>query len=442
MNIYNVIANIHKEVRKLKFEVCCLQNDIATDCPEISAQAGNIISCLADGIFASAPAGGIPGAENGLSILGSGNVGLGGNLTEPSTNIGLDGNVLLISNSDNSLFSVWNEGGASTTRTTENYVAEIFVGDAIDGINLAFTDIIGSTLSNITLTGIPNAAIQLSTQLSTITIGTQNAESYMSISSGVLGLGPGTADPIEPISNAFGSIYYNSATNAFRGRESTGWVNFLTGSANRGLTYNSTTNLVQLGQTVGQAGNPAALTSDIEIPLTDNFMMWITNGAGGNSGIQIGGTALGGGWAFRVTGDDNLTSFAPTVTGGSTAIVGVNPVINDAGTNFNVFQVAPSNNASGPNTKIVRFGTSAGVNFIQYIDGTIHIGDPGIGDANRVPSAKVAILSTTQGILFPKMTTAQRDAIASPVIGLVIFNTTTNKLNVRGAAAWEEVTSV
>lgn len=56
-------------------------------------------------------------------------------------------------------------------------------------------------------------------------------------------------------------------------------------------------------------------------------------------------------------------------------------------------------------------------------------------------SAKVQIDSTTQGFLPPRMTVAQRDAIASPAAGLIIYNTTTNKLNVRVAAAWEAITS-
>lgn len=43
----------------------------------------------------------------------------------------------------------------------------------------------------------------------------------------------------------------------------------------------------------------------------------------------------------------------------------------------------------------------------------------------------------------PKMTTTQRDALAAAdrPEGLVIYNTTTHKLNVRTAAAWEVVTS-
>jgi hypothetical protein len=39
------------------------------------------------------------------------------------------------------------------------------------------------------------------------------------------------------------------------------------------------------------------------------------------------------------------------------------------------------------------------------------------------------------------MTTAQRDAITSVPAGLMIYNTTTNKLNFYNGSAWEAVTS-
>lgn len=45
------------------------------------------------------------------------------------------------------------------------------------------------------------------------------------------------------------------------------------------------------------------------------------------------------------------------------------------------------------------------------------------------------------GFAIPKYTTTARDAIASPVEGTLIYNTTTHKLNIRVAAAWEAVTS-
>ncbi len=42
------------------------------------------------------------------------------------------------------------------------------------------------------------------------------------------------------------------------------------------------------------------------------------------------------------------------------------------------------------------------------------------------PSAMLDVQSTTSGLLLPRMTTSQRDAIADPAIGLTIFNTETN----------------
>ena len=38
-------------------------------------------------------------------------------------------------------------------------------------------------------------------------------------------------------------------------------------------------------------------------------------------------------------------------------------------------------------------------------------------------------------------TTTERDALTSPATGVVIFNTTTSKLNTYTGAAWEEITS-
>lgn len=49
--------------------------------------------------------------------------------------------------------------------------------------------------------------------------------------------------------------------------------------------------------------------------------------------------------------------------------------------------------------------------------------------------------STSKGFLPPRMTQAQRDAIASPVAGLSIYNTDTNKLNIHNGTSWGEVGS-
>jgi len=51
-------------------------------------------------------------------------------------------------------------------------------------------------------------------------------------------------------------------------------------------------------------------------------------------------------------------------------------------------------------------------------------------------SAILDISSTSKGFLLPRMTTGQRDAIASPAEGLMIFNTTTHTLNLRDNSTW------
>jgi hypothetical protein len=64
------------------------------------------------------------------------------------------------------------------------------------------------------------------------------------------------------------------------------------------------------------------------------------------------------------------------------------------------------------------------------------------GTFTDIASARLAVNSTTQGFLPPRMTTTQKNAIASPVAGLVVYDTTLNKLCVRTASSWETITSI
>jgi len=64
------------------------------------------------------------------------------------------------------------------------------------------------------------------------------------------------------------------------------------------------------------------------------------------------------------------------------------------------------------------------------------------GYAVNEASSLVTINSTTRGFLPPRMTTAQKNAIATPAAGLMVYDTTLNKLCVRTAAAWETITSI
>jgi hypothetical protein len=54
-------------------------------------------------------------------------------------------------------------------------------------------------------------------------------------------------------------------------------------------------------------------------------------------------------------------------------------------------------------------------------------------------SAKLEISSTTQGFLPPRMTTTQKNAIASPATGLVVYDSTTNKLQCYNGSTWNDL---
>lgn len=60
----------------------------------------------------------------------------------------------------------------------------------------------------------------------------------------------------------------------------------------------------------------------------------------------------------------------------------------------------------------------------------------GIGTTTPAASAQLDVTSTSRGFLPPRMTTTNRDAIASPAAGLVIYNITTNSLEIRTSTAW------
>ena len=87
--------------------------------------------------------------------------------------------------------------------------------------------------------------------------------------------------------------------------------------------------------------------------------------------------------------------------------------------------------------RIYNYGTASTALFVKSNTGNV-----GIGTTSPNAAAAVDVTSTTKGFLPPRMTTTQRTAIASPPAGLMIYNTTSNKLNVYNGTAWEVITSL
>lgn len=131
-------------------------------------------------------------------------------------------------------------------------------------------------------------------------------------------------------------------------------------------------------------------------------------------GFTAAGTLVGATSNYGFTAD---ASTASAVTTGKT-VVGfrsAHPIATGGGTSWNFYA-----SGTAPN----------------YMSGVLTI-----GTTTPNAAAKVQIDSTTQGFLPPRMTTTQRNAISSPPAGLMIYNSTTNKLNFYNGTAWEAVTS-
>ena len=66
-------------------------------------------------------------------------------------------------------------------------------------------------------------------------------------------------------------------------------------------------------------------------------------------------------------------------------------------------------------------------------------GNVGIGTAAPNASSLLELSSSAKGILIPRMTAAQRDAITSTATGLQVYNTDSNQLNYYNGSAWATV---
>ena len=193
---------------------------------------------------------------------------------------------------------------------------------------------------------------------------------------------------------------------------------------------------VGIGTTSPSAKLHTSLSTDVVANRID-----LSNGQTADA-FQINSFGNTGGDLFRVLGDGKVSIGG---TGNTTRAF----MVKDAGGNG--FQIAQD--TSSPTKGLVMLQDSAAHKIIGYenkpIDfyrgshamrisssQTVSIGK-GASDADA--SSILDLTSTTKGVLLPRMTTTQRDAIASPATGLLIFNTTTKKLDYYSGTAWGQV---
>ena len=148
------------------------------------------------------------------------------------------------------------------------------------------------------------------------------------------------------------------------------------------------------------------------------------------NGTELGGTAMSNNFRTNAgilgsnTGDELSLASIGFTGGGNNISLGIRAYRTSA--------------ASSWNSTAVLLGYDVD-NTVRASTGFLALsanGNMGINTVSPHASAVLDVTSTTKGMLPPRMTTVQRDAIANPTPGLMLFNTTTQSLEVFTTYGW------
>ena len=186
------------------------------------------------------------------------------------------------------------------------------------------------------------------------------------------------------------------------------------------------------------------------------------------NGNLLIGTSTDSGFKLDVVGvakiGTSITAYPSTLVATSiSAENGIIPLVINTKTSADTLFILSRNNGAQyasiymDGGGIALTNTSSGFNTMHYIlTGAIrgyfssnyrHLwqGTTSVLNDNTTPSAEasaiLALQSTSRGFLPPKMTTVQKTAITTPSAGLMVYDTTLNKLCVF-TTAWETITSI
>ncbi len=201
------------------------------------------------------------------------------------------------------------------------------------------------------------------------------------------------------------------------------------------------------GSTLGISGGAGVTLPDVSSTneLQNLSLSGSTLGISGGSGVtlpdvsstnEIQSLSLSG-QNLTISGSNTVTLPASTdaqqlsVSGQNLTISGGNTVALPSGADNLGNHTATTSINLGSNLLRQSTGATSGISLTL-------LGAVGINAPTPATSAQLEVRSTVRGFLPPRMTTTERDAIASPATGLVIYNTTTNRLSTWDGGAWNE----
>jgi len=160
------------------------------------------------------------------------------------------------------------------------------------------------------------------------------------------------------------------------------------------------------------------------------------------------GTVTTGGYKFDVNGTarmgNTVISGTINVTSGTGSTL-ADVIISQYGTTGSVKQTISTLGGGTASSNAMQFNLYNGASNLGLLslrgDGLVNI-EAFNSSPTFNTSAILQVTSTVRGFLPPRMTTTQKNAIASPATGLIVYDTTLNKLAVFTGTVWEAITSL
>ena len=326
-------------------------------------------------------------------------------------------------------------------KITGSLVVSSSVVDFTDSTAISGSIFSGSFVGDGTgLSGLTASPAGTNTQIQFNSNGVTGASSALLFSNGLLNvsssiqvyeLGNGALRLSQDSSNisllqARGDVGTNMGTFLFQGRNTFGTTSdYLTLSS---AVVDAQTALIKGGR-LSVGGSPATTPTTAQ----GNLYVKRSTSSSGTSGdtvatfINSDTGAYGGGGFIDIIGNSN-----DYASGGIR-------VLNGTSVDGEIYYAAGSRSIILEANK--RTGSSSGG--LQYKwQGSIKFlinaaGDVGIG--TTTPQAKLDVTSTTDGVLLPRLTHAQMYGISSPPAGLMVYNTTFNKLCVYNGTNWQSL---
>lgn len=196
-----------------------------------------------------------------------------------------------------------------------------------------------------------------------------------------------------------------------------------TGTATKTLQVDASGNIIE-----GAIGGSTRLdqitsaTTINDINNVNNNQAWRWNSLSGVGFSLLSNSTAGG-------GNDILLDVEVTGANSTSTITTYGALFQNTHTGTSSTNVAATFLASGgTNNYAIIVPSSAGI--------------VGIGTSAPAASSILDVASTSKGFAPPRMTTTQKNAISSPVEGLIVYDVTLHKLCVYTGSAWEVITSL